>query len=134
MQTQKTIGIIGANGFIGSNLIKHFLTYSQNNVIGLYHDNVEKYPELLDPFFSKNPRFKAVSGDVFDLENLQKQLTGVSTAYYLIHMMARKDRDFYALETKAAENFAKAAKQAGVERIIYLGGLGNDHYLLSKHL
>ena len=58
---------------------------------------------------------------------------GVHTAYYLIHSMGTA-RDFERDDRQAATNFAAAAKQAGVHKIIYLGGLGNPEHGLSVHL
>jgi uncharacterized protein YbjT (DUF2867 family) len=76
---------------------------------------------------------EVVSGDVFDKESLRGALDGVDTAYYLVHSMGAK-ADFEARDREAARNFAVAAREAGVRRIIYLGGLGDDSGELSKHL
>ena len=52
-------------------------------------------------------------------------LDGVEVAYYLVHSMGRgADDDFAARDQQGAENFAAAAAEAGVKRIVYLGGLG----------
>ena len=74
-----------------------------------------------------------VRGDVLDAESLTEALGGVHTAYYLIHAMATP-RDFAKEECEGAQNFARAALDAGVQRIIYLGGLGTDEGLSSPHL
>jgi len=74
-----------------------------------------------------------VRGDVLDAESLTEALSGVHTAYYLIHAMATP-RDFAKEECEGARNFARAARDAGVQRIIYLGGLGTDEGLSSPHL
>src|SRR5215207_1440970 len=66
-----------------------------------------------------------VRGDVLDPASLVPALAGVHTAYYLIHAMAAP-RNFAAEECEGARNFARAARDAGVQRIIYLGGLGTD--------
>ena len=60
---------------------------------------------------------------------------GVRTAYFLVHMISGDD-DYPAIERAAAARFARAAKAAGVERVIYLGGLGDDstsRHLSSRH-
>lgn len=77
------------------------------------------------------PRVEVVEGDVLDAESLRSALEGVDTAYYLIHAMA-SPRDFEREEHTGAENFASAARAAGVRRIVYLGGLGSSD--LSPHL
>jgi uncharacterized protein YbjT (DUF2867 family) len=73
-----------------------------------------------------------VRGDVLDSASLTAALDGVHTAYYLIHAMATP-RDFASEECAGARHFARAARDAGVQRIIYLGGLGTDEGL-SPHL
>lgn len=75
---------------------------------------------------------EVVRGDVLDPASLTSALIGVHTAYYLIHAMATP-RDFAKEECEGAQNFARAARDAGVQRIIYLGGLGTDEGL-SPHL
>ena len=75
-----------------------------------------------------------VQGDVLDRPSLDRALQGVHTAYYLVHLMAGS-KDFEQEDRQAATQFAEAAKQAGVKRIIYLGGLGDDSLPdLSPHL
>lgn len=74
-----------------------------------------------------------VTGDVLDPESLTKAMEGVGIAYYLVHSMGRgATGDFEETDREAATNFAEAAKTAGVRRIIYLGGLGDES--TSKHL
>ncbi|BCS94739.1 NAD-dependent epimerase [Desulfoluna limicola] len=73
-----------------------------------------------------------MKGDVFDLKSLALALEGVHTAFYLIHSMGATG-GFEEMDRKAAHNFAKAAQQAGVKKIIYLGGLGEGAEL-SAHL
>ena len=76
---------------------------------------------------------QVVHGDVLNRESLETPMQGIHTAYYLIHSMGVGD-DFESDDRRAAQNFAAAAKQAGVERIVYLGGLGSDDDNLSSHL
>ena len=77
---------------------------------------------------------EVVQGDVLDAASLDKALHGVHTAYYLVHLMT-DSKDFESEDRQAATNFADAAKKAGVRRIIYLGGLGDDtDPKLSPHL
>ena len=75
---------------------------------------------------------EVVQGDVLDRDSLQSAMRGVSTAYYMVHSMG-DEGDFEKLEAEAARNFGEAARAAGVERIIYLGGLGSGDDL-SAHL
>jgi uncharacterized protein YbjT (DUF2867 family) len=73
-----------------------------------------------------------VEGDVADDASLVRCLSGVDAAYYLIHSLDRDD--FEERDRHAARNFASAAGQAGLERIVYLGGLGREDKDLSAHL
>lgn len=75
---------------------------------------------------------EVVEGDVLKPETLGPALEGVETAYYLIHSMG-SGRDFEEQDRVAARNFGSAARKAGVQRIIYLGGLGQGEGL-SPHL
>jgi uncharacterized protein YbjT (DUF2867 family) len=70
-------------------------------------------------------------GDVTDAGSLRGAGEGVDVAYYLVHSMAGGG-DFAARERRAASNFARMAREGGVERVIYLGGLGDER--ASKHL
>lgn len=73
-----------------------------------------------------------VRGDVHDPGSLAAGLEGCSVAYYLVHSL--HSADFARLDAEAARGFGKAAADAGVERIVYLGGLGSDEDELSAHL
>ena len=77
---------------------------------------------------------EVIQGDVLDADSLGRALAGVHTAYYLVHLMSGS-KDFEKEDRQAAVNFAEAARKAGVKRIIYLGGLGDDESAgLSPHL
>ena len=76
---------------------------------------------------------EVVEGDVLAPDSLAAAMQGVHTAYYLVHSLGTK-QDFERDDRQAAANFASAARTAGVQRIIYLGGLGNPEHALSPHL
>jgi len=73
-----------------------------------------------------------VRGDVHDAGSLDAALQGCDAAYYLVHSL--DDPDFLARDAAAARTFSAAAARAGVQRIVYLGGLGDDDDELSAHL
>ncbi|MBE0566490.1 MAG: NAD(P)H-binding protein, partial [Krumholzibacteria bacterium] len=79
------------------------------------------------------PGTEVVAGDVLDAASLGPALAGVDTAYYLVHSMGAA-RGFEDRDRAGALNFARAAATAGVRRIVYLGGLGDDTAELSPHL
>jgi uncharacterized protein YbjT (DUF2867 family) len=73
-----------------------------------------------------------VGADVQDSASLATALAGCRAAYYLVHSLDSKD--FQRLDAEAARAFGRAAADAGVKQIVYLGGLGSDEDQLSKHL
>jgi uncharacterized protein YbjT (DUF2867 family) len=73
-----------------------------------------------------------VYGDVHEADSLAAALAGCDAAYYLVHSLG--DADFTRRDADAAREFARAAAGAGLGRIIYLGGLGDDGDDLSEHL
>jgi len=75
-----------------------------------------------------------VQGDVLDRETLAAALDGCSSAYYLVHSMEAGVNGFADRDRLAAESFAAAAAEAGVERIVYLGGLVPEGGPRSAHL
>lgn len=74
----------------------------------------------------------AVHGDVEHPDSLEAALEGCSVAYYLVH--ALDSADFEQRDAAAALAFGETASRAGIEQIVYLGGLGNDNDDLSPHL
>lgn len=88
-------------------------------------------PEMLAPRLG--PKTEVVEGDALDRASLDRALRGVHVAYYLVHSMGA-GHHFEDQDRRAALNFGHAAKLAGVERIIYLGGLGRPEEDLSPHL
>ena len=71
-------------------------------------------------------------GDIHDAESLAAACARCDAAYYLVHSLG--ERDFQTRDAQAARSFARAAADAGIGRIIYLGGLGDDADDLSPHL
>lgn len=117
--------LTGATGYVGGRLLKA-LEQTGHRVRCL-----ARRRQFLQPRVAATT--EVVGGDVLDPESLKAALDGVHTAYYMIHSMG-SGHDFEAIDRRAAEHFADAARQAGVARIVYLGGLGESGSDLSPHL
>jgi uncharacterized protein YbjT (DUF2867 family) len=118
--------VTGATGYIGGRLIERLARDGRPvRAMG-------RRPELL----GRVPGAQGVRADVVSGEGLEAALDGCRSAYYLIHSMEPSaDGDFSSRDRRAAENFGRAAERAGVERIVYLGGMLPDPgYALSHHL
>lgn len=121
-----TVLLTGASGYVGGRLIP--LLEQQPVVLRCLARN----PDKLRPLVGTST--EVVRGDVLDPSSLDSALQNVQTAYYLVHLMSGS-ADFESEDRQAAKHFADAAKRAGVKRIIYLGGLGDDaDPKLSPHL
>ncbi len=117
--------VTGASGYIGGRLL-HRLESLGHRVRCL-----ARRPHFLTP--RVGPDTEVVAGDLRDASTLAPALDGVDTAYYLVHSMAEGDR-FEDEDRRAARSFAVVARDAGVRRIVYLGGLGDERDDLSPHL
>jgi uncharacterized protein YbjT (DUF2867 family) len=117
--------LTGASGYIGGRLLKA-LEAARWPVRCL-----ARRPEFLRSRVSSST--EVVQADCLDRTSLASALAGVSTAYYLVHSMGSPGQ-FEKEDRQAARNFADAACDQGVQRIIYLGGLGNQDQALSAHL
>ena len=118
--------LTGASGYVGGRLIPHL---ERQPVILRC---LARTPGKLRPLVQEPTQ--VVQGDVLDPSSLTEALRGVHTAYYLVHLMS-DSADFEKEDKQAATNFAQAAALAEVQRIIYLGGLGDDaDSKLSPHL
>src|SRR5579885_264879 len=117
--------LTGATGYVGGRLLP-LLEKQGYRVRGL-----ARRPEVLRQ--KAGASTEVIAGDLLDRASLEAALCGVDAAYYLVHSMG-SDRSFEEADRTAAGNFAEAAKRAGVNRIIYLGGLGSDEEKLSPHL
>ena len=117
--------VSGATGYIGGRLVPRLIA-AGHAVRALARDSAR----LTGRFAGA----EIVEGDLFDAASIRAALEGIEVAYYLVHSMANGKGDFAARDRDAAEIFSKAARDAGVRRIVYLGGLGADGQTLSRHL
>ncbi|HZA71520.1 MAG TPA: NAD(P)H-binding protein [Propionibacteriaceae bacterium] len=116
----RTVLVTGASGFIG----RHLAAALVERGVGVRA--MTRNPDTYD-----GPG-EPIEGDIADRESLTRCLAGTDAAYYLVHSLKRDD--FEQADAEGASNFAAAAGEAGLERVIYLGGLGRDDQDLSAHL
>jgi uncharacterized protein YbjT (DUF2867 family) len=117
--------VVGASGYIGGRLVP-LLQARGHDLVLMSRD--------ARPLAARFPEARAVAADLLDPATLPVALEGINTAYYLAHSMGAGERGFAERDRQAARNFAQAARGAGVSRIVYLGGLGDDSADLSHHL
>ena len=125
MSADSRVLVTGGTGYVGGRLIP---LLEQR---GFRVRCLARRPEFLQS--RVGPVTEVVAGDVLQPETLVTALCDIETAFYLVHSMGT-GKDFEDEDRLAARNFAEAAKQNGVRRIIYLGGLGEKQQQLSKHL
>jgi uncharacterized protein YbjT (DUF2867 family) len=124
--------VTGATGYVGGRLLRRLLA-EDRPVRALARD-----PDAL----RETPGLQTVEADLVAGTGLVGALEGCDTAYYLVHSMedqeprraARSGADFAGRDRRAAENFAAAAVEAGVDRIVYLGGIVPPGGARSPHL
>ncbi|WP_332897625.1 MULTISPECIES: NAD(P)H-binding protein [unclassified Haladaptatus] len=115
--------VTGATGFVGRRLVPALLD-AGHDVRVLVRDAAS---------YDAPTGVSVFSGDLLDPWGVDAAVEDVDAAYYLVHSMGAGD-DFRERDRRAAHNFERAASRAGVSRVIYLGGLGEDRDHLSDHL
>jgi len=124
--------LTGATGFVGGRLL-HALTGH-----GMGVRCFVRSPEKLRGNLFSEEEIEIVKGDLLQEDTLDSALEGIEVAYYLVHSMGGRtigeNKVFSERDRVAAKNFVRAADKAGLNRVIYLGGLGETGDQLSKHL
>jgi uncharacterized protein YbjT (DUF2867 family) len=118
--------VTGTTGNIGGKLVPRLLA------LGHQVTCIARNAQHLERF--RMPDVRIIQADVLDLDSIRQAMPQIEVAYYLIHSMAGGKRGFIERDEQAARNFGAAAAEAGVQRIIYLGGLGQCEKLISPHL
>ena len=116
--------VTGATGYIGGRLVPRLLEAGHS--VRCLARNAQRLA-------GRFPGADIIAGDIFDEHVLREACTDVDVAYYLVHSMSDSPR-FAERDRDAAELFGRSAREGGVARIVYLGGLGADDATLSRHL
>ncbi len=130
MEPSGLVLVTGATGYVGGRLVPRLLEAGYRvRVMARDRHRLEGRPW--------SDQVEVVEGDVLKPETLPAVMAGVTAAYYMIHSMQKAlpgSGDFHQRDLQAARNFGAAARAAGVQRIVYLGGLGDPEADLSQHL
>jgi len=121
--------VTGATGYIGGRLVPRLLD-AGCRVRCLARDE----RKLRGRVWASHPAVETVEADLSDDHGLSEAMRGCGAAYYLVHSMMVAGKQYRERDKVLANNFARAAAQAGVDRIVYLGGLGETGAGLSQHL
>ncbi len=121
--------VTGATGYIGGRLVPRLLTAGYQ-----VRCLARRAKKLEARSWASDPNVDIVECDLESEKNLPEVMRDCSAAYYLVHSMLAAGSDYRDHDRRLAQSFACAAAEAGVERIIYLGGLGEKGGGLSEHL
>ncbi len=125
MREKLNILLTGATGYVGGRL----LTALQQDRFKIRC--LTRRPEALTSRVAETTQ--AIYGDLLNRQSLDGVFTDIDVAFYMVHSMG-SEKDFVEQDRLAAKNFSDAAAVAGIDRIIYLGGLGDSQAALSPHL
>lgn len=126
---QTRVAVTGATGYIGTRLVPRLAD------AGYAVRCLVRSPRKLDDRpWRRRAGIEVLRTDLDEADTLASQLAGCDAAYYLVHSMEAAGADYAARDRRLAETFRDAAARAGVQRIVYLGGLGQPDERLSAHL
>ncbi|MDY6779582.1 MAG: NAD(P)H-binding protein [Halobacteria archaeon] len=115
--------VTGATGFVGGNLVPALVEVGHDVVAMTRHGSGYDPPQGVD----------VVEADLLEPSTLEGVFDDVDAAYYLVHSL-RSGADFAERDRRAARNFVEASRSTGLDRVVYLAGLGETGDDLSEHL
>ncbi len=128
-KASRPILVTGATGYVGGRLVPRLLEagYAVRCV-------VREPRKLEDRPWRTDPRVEVIGCHLSEVERLTEAMSGCEAAFYLVHSMIAQGSAYRSRDRELAASFGRAAAQAGVARIVYLGGLGEMGDDLSEHL
>jgi uncharacterized protein YbjT (DUF2867 family) len=129
-QTHRPVLVVGATGYVGGRLVPQLASRGYRiRAMGRSLGKLKCRP------WARLPNVETVQGDVRDLHSFERAARGCQAAFYLVHSMIAAKKGYARADREGALNMAAVAAAHGLERIIYLGGLGDkDDQRLSHHL
>jgi uncharacterized protein YbjT (DUF2867 family) len=118
--TGKPVLVTGSTGYVGGRLVPKLLEGGYRvQAMGRSIAKLQARP------WAKHPLLELARGDVLDYESLLTAAQGCRAAFYLVHSMMADPKGFSEADRTAAQNMARAATEAGLDQLIYLGGFGS---------
>ena len=129
MSVSERVAIAGVTGYIGGRLAPRLLDHGY-----AIQCLVRSPAKLQSRPWATDPKVQIRRAELADETSLTRDLEGCEAAFYLVHSMMSAGSGYAEHDRQLASTFARASKNAGVKRIIYLGGLGETGPGLSEHL
>ncbi|MBD3158527.1 MAG: NAD(P)H-binding protein, partial [Candidatus Lokiarchaeota archaeon] len=128
MSSSRNALVVGSTGYIGKRLVEKLISEGYS-VTATYRSN----DKLLANDWATHPRVTSVKVDVLDKESLLDACSGCASAFYLVHSMYAGEK-YRELDRIGSTNMRETAEELGLNRIVYLSGLGNISEDTSEHL
>lgn len=127
--SERRVLVTGATGYVGGRLVPELLRAGYRvRAVARGIDRLRLRP------WASHPLVELTEADVLDADSLRRAADGAHAAYYLVHSMSQAPSHFADADRTAACNMVDAAARARLQRLIYLGGLGDTASHLSAHL